>query len=51
MALKNFPIGVHDFTQIRENGYHYVDKSWTLRLHQIIRKVRDKENADVVVLE
>lgn len=28
----------------------FVDKSWTLRLHQIIRKARDKENADVVVL-
>lgn len=27
MALKRFPIGVQDFTQIRENGYFYVDKT------------------------
>ncbi len=27
MALKNFPIGVQDFAQIRNNGYVYVDKT------------------------
>ncbi len=27
MALKNFPIGVQDFAQIRNNGYFYVDKT------------------------
>ena len=27
MALKNFPIGVQDFAQVRNNGYFYVDKT------------------------
>ena len=27
MALKNLPIGVQDFAQIRNNGYFYVDKT------------------------
>lgn len=38
MALKNFPLGVHDFAQIRENGYHYVDK--TDLIHELVHTNR-----------
>lgn len=38
MNLKNFPINVHDFAQIRENGYYYVDK--TALIHELVHANR-----------
>ena len=31
MKPLNIPVGISDFSEIRKNGYYYVDKSFLIR--------------------
>ena len=31
MKSLNIPVGVSDFTEIRQNGYYYIDKSGLIK--------------------
>lgn len=44
MTNLNIPVGVSDFSQIRKNGYYYVDK--TRLISELLKKKHSKRHAD-----
>ena len=49
MKNLNIPVGVSDFTEIRKNGYYYIDK--TLFIKEIIEDGEERSSANASLLE